>query len=128
MIQIKTKGYLRKSRNGTGYKGKSSMCYKQFTQEELQTLTPTEKEYITKAARAYHAWESLDEHIKSEQKRLLALLRDWGKKQDAYRKYLWKVQSPACDELSAQMCVIQYRDYMRKECTDDDIPTDEIPF
>ena len=127
MIVIKTKASKLKIPDGTGWKCKASITYKQFTEKEMGTLTPTEKKYITKAARAYHAWESLDEYIKSEQKRLLALLRDWGKKQDAYKKYLWKVQSPACDELSAQMCVIQYRDYMLKDGTDE-IPSDEIPF
>ena len=127
MITIETKASKRKNPDGTGWKCTASITYKQFTPSELETLTPTEKEYITKAAVAYHEWESCDRHIKSQQKRLLALLRDWGKKQDAYKKYLWKVQSPACDELSAQMCVIQYRDYMLTDGTDE-IPSDEIPF
>ncbi len=121
MIVIKTKASKRKKPDGTGWKCEASITYKQFTEKEMETLTPTEKKYITKAAVAYHEWECCNGHIKSEQKRLLALLRDWGKKQDAYKKYLWKVQSPACDELSAQMCVIQYRDYMRTQ-------TDEFPF
>ena len=120
MITINTKASKRKKPDGTGWKCEASITYKQFTQEELQTLTPTEKKYITDAAVAYNEWEKLDRYIKFQQKTLLALLRDWGKKQVAYRKYLWKVQSPACDELSAQMCAIQYRDYLRH--------TEELPF
>ena len=127
MIVIKTKASKLKIPDGTGWKCRASITYKQFTEKEMGTLTPTEKKYITKAARAYHAWESLDEHIKSEQKRLLALEREQIKTLQAYSRYLRKVNSPVIGFISEWMCVIQYRDYMRKDGTDE-VPSDEIPF
>jgi hypothetical protein len=121
VIVIKTKASKRKKPDGTGWKCKASITYKQFTQEELETLTPTEKKYITKAALAYHEWESLDGHIKSEQKRLIALEREQIKTLQAYSRYLRKVNSPVMGFISEWMCVIQYRDYMQAH-------TDEMPF
>ena len=42
MITVNTRGYFEKKRNVHEYK--PLLCIKQFTQEELQTLTPTERE------------------------------------------------------------------------------------
>jgi len=127
VIVIKTKASKRKNPDGTGWKCKASITYKQFTEKEMETLTPTEKKYITQAALAYNEWESLDEHIKSLQKRLLALECEQIKTLQAYSRYLREVNSPVMGFISEVMCVIQYRDYMRKDGTDE-IPTDEIPF
>lgn len=123
MITIKTKASKRKKPDGTGWKCKASITYKQFTQEELETFTPTEKKYITAAAKAYSEWESSECSVKYARQRLFLHEREQIKTLQAYSRYLRKVNSPVSGVITVMMRVIQYSDYILTRTQEhDDVP------
>ena len=126
MITIKTKASKRKKPDGTGWKCEASITYEQFTAREMESLTPTERKYITTAAEAYSVLEANEVYIKYQQKKLPALERERIKTLQAYSRYLQKENSPVSGLITVMMRVILYRDYMRKDGTDES--PDEIPF
>ena len=123
MIQIKTKASKGKKPIDTGWKCKASITYKKLTEEQFEALTPTERKYITAAAKAYSEWETSERCVKYARQRLFLHERERIKTLQAYSRYLQKENSPVSGFITVMMRVIQYSDYILTRTQEhDDVP------